>query len=323
MKYIVTDYTVPYYNMALEEYILTNDNFDDEYVFFYVHIPSVIIGKYQNAASETDMKFMEENNIILARRISGGGAVYHDEGNLNFSFICHKKTEGIDFEPYLQPVVNAVRKMGIDATLSGRNDLLAGGRKFGGNAQHISGGEVLCHGTLMVNVNLDILEKVLDADPEKYITKGISSVRSRVVNLSEFSCDITVEKLKKNILDELAGSNGLEEYHLSEEDLASVESLVAEKFSTWEYNFGGKAAFSVTKKKKLPAGLISISYDAKGGIISGISITGDFFADEDVSCLEKALVGTKLIKEDLVDAVKPANVISGVSAEEITEIILY
>lgn len=323
MKYIVTDYTVPYYNMALEEYILTNDKFDDEYVFFYVHRPSVIIGKFQNAASETDMKFMEENNIILARRISGGGAVYHDEGNLNFSFICHKKTEGIDFEPYLRPVVDAVRKMGIDATLSGRNDLLAGGRKFGGNAQHISGNKVLCHGTLMVNVNLDILDKVLDADPEKYITKGISSVRSRVVNLSEFSCDITVEKLKKNILDELAGSNGLEEYHLSEEDLASVESLVAENFSTWEYNFGGKTAFSVTKKKKLPAGLISISYDAKGGIISGISITGDFFADEDVSCLEKALVGTKLIKEDLVDAVKPANVISGVSAEEITEIILY
>ncbi len=318
MKYIKTDYSVPYYNMALEEYIMNNDDFDDEYVFFYVHKPSVIIGKFQNAQSEVCMSFLEESGIILSRRISGGGAVYHDKGNLNFSFICRKKTEGIDFEPYLMPVVAAVRKMGINASLSGRNDLLVDGKKFGGNAQHIIGEKVLCHGTIMVDVNIDSMTKALHTDPEKYISKGISSVRSRVANLTEYEKDITVESVKEGILRELDA----EEYHLSGDDLSAVENLVKEKFSTWEYNFGGKASFSVTKKKKLHAGLVNISYDAKEGKITSISITGDFFAD-DVGGLEKALLGAKLRKEDVIDIISKNNVIAGVSSEELAEIVLY
>ncbi len=324
MKYITADYDIPYYNMALEEYIMGSDGFDDEYVFFYIHKPSVIIGKYQNAMSEVNMKFLEDNNIYLARRISGGGAVYHDGGNLNFSFICRKTNAGIDFEPYVGPVINALEKLGLDASLSGRNDLLLDGRKFGGNAQHISGGKVLSHGTIMVDVNIEDMTKALNVDPEKYTSKGIASVRSRVINLNEkLSVKMTAVKMREYLLKEFSENTDITEYHLTEDDKKAVEKLVAEKFSTWEYNYGGKASFGTTKKKKLPAGLIEISCEADRGVISGISVTGDFFAECDISVLENALTGVKLRYEDIVKAAGINPVISGITAEELAELILY
>ncbi len=324
MKYIKTDYDIPYYNMALEEYIMNNDDFDDEYVFFYIHRPSVIIGKYQNAMSEVNMKYIEQNDIILARRISGGGAVYHDEGNLNFSFICHKTSDKIDFGPFVLPVINALRDLGLDATLSGRNDLLLDGKKFGGNAQHISGDKVLSHGTVMVDVNVENMTMALNVDPEKFISKGISSVRSRVANLNDkLNEKMTAESMREYLLSEFVKNTSIEEYCLTEKDISAVEDLVRNKFSTWQHNFGGKASFGTTKKKKLPAGLLEVSYEAKGGIISKISVTGDYFANCDISILENALVGIPLKYEDIVDAVKDKEVISGLSAEELAELILY
>ncbi len=324
MKYIKTDYDIPYYNMALEEYIMTNDEFTDEYVFFYIHRPSVIIGRFQNAMSEVNMKFLEENDICLARRISGGGAVYHDGGNLNFSFICHKRSDGINFGAYLMPVINAIRKLGADVSLGGRNDLILDGRKFGGNAQHISKDKVLTHGTLMTDVNIENMTGALNVDPEKYTSRGIASVRSRVVNLNEFlEKKMTAFQMREYLECELRKNGDMEEYVLTDEDISQVEKLVKEKFSTWEYNFGGKTTFGTVKKKKLPAGLITISYEADRGMIKNASVTGDFFADDDISVLENALIGVRLIYEDIISSVTGKISVSGLTAEEVAEIILY
>ena len=324
MKYIHTDYTIPYYNMALEEYIMGNDKFSDEYLFFYIHKPSVIIGKYQNALSEVNMKYIEDSGIILARRITGGGAVYHDEGNLNFSFICRRRGDEIDFEPYVRPVIEALGKIGIRAELSGRNDLVLDGRKFGGNAQHMTKDKVLSHGTIMVDVNIENMTMALNVDAEKYISKGISSVRSRVVNIGEYMTDpMNVLELREYLREELSTVYDMDEYILTDEDKLTVEKLVREKFSTWEHNFGGRAKMSINKKKKLPAGMICISCEIKGGIITDVSIQGDFFANDDVAKLEDSLTGIPIRKEDIMSAVGEKQIIKNLSAEEIAELIIY
>lgn len=310
--------------MALEEYLMSNGKFVDEYMIFYIHAPSVIIGKYQSALSEVNMRVLEENNIYLARRLSGGGAVYHDEGNLNFSFVCHKKGDEIDFSPYVQPVIDSLIKLGVNASLGGRNDMLVGDKKIGGNAQHISGNKVLCHGTVMVDVNIENMSEVLSVDPEKYSGRGISSVRSRVANISDFiSQGISAEELREILIKDLSGVYDAEEYVLTDEDRSAVGKLVTEKFSKWEYNFGGRVKLSVSRKKKLPAGLVAVEFDLDGGTIRDIHFSGDFFARGEISTLEEALKGVRLRTEDIISAADGLDIISGVSAKDIAEILIY
>ncbi|MBE6038265.1 MAG: lipoate--protein ligase [Anaerofustis stercorihominis] len=324
MKYIQTAWDIPYYNMALEEYLMQSDKFTDDYLFFYIHKPSVIIGKYQNAMSEVDIKYLRENDIILARRISGGGAVYHDEGNLNFSFICRKKSDTIDFRPFVEPIAKALLSLGVNASLSGRNDLLLDGKKIGGNAQHISGGKVLSHGTILADVDMEKMTNALSVDPEKYKSRGIKSVRSRVTNISDYLGRKTdAYELREHIVSELRKDTLIQIMDLSDEDINEVEKRVKEKFSLWEYNYGGRTSFSTTNKKKYPAGLIELSYNAKAGIITDISVSGDFFANGPVENLYERLIGCPLKYDAVSEALEGDDTISGLSKEELIELILY
>ncbi len=294
MKYIKTDYSVPYYNMALEEYLMNSSSHNDDYVFFYIHHPSIIIGKHQNAYTEINSTYVRENNIYVARRISGGGAVYHDEGNLNYSFIVNSPSgRTVNFAPYIAPVIKTLNKLGVEAVLTGRNDLCIGERKFSGNAQYINGNKVLHHGTLMFDVNIESMLNALNVSEMKIKSKAVESVHSRVINLKEYLPDrMNIQLFKEALLETFFEGEKFEEYKLTPSDIAAVEGLVRDKFGLESYNLGMAHSCLVSKKNKFPAGIVEINFNVKNNSISEFHINGDFFTNKDVSKIENGVIST-------------------------------
>ena len=182
MKLIILSTHDPYYNLAVEEYLFQTA--EDEVFMLWQNEPTVVIGKNQNAYAEVELDVLRERGIHLARRITGGGAVYHDLGNVNYTFIAKSGQQGIDFAHFTAPILRALAELGIRAELSGRNDLLVDGRKFSGNAQYSANGKTLHHGTLLFDSDLTVLSDVLRPDEEKIRSKAVRSVRSRVTNLA-------------------------------------------------------------------------------------------------------------------------------------------
>jgi lipoate-protein ligase A len=303
MKYIKTDWDVPFYNMALEEYVITEFPRDEDFVFFYIHSPSVIVGRHQNTLEEVNRDYAEQNHIYVARRLSGGGAVYHDRGNLNYSVVTAENNGPYDFSALSLPVRNALRALGVDAQLSGRNDLTIDGKKFSGAAQFSHKKRLLHHGTLLFDSDLSSLEKSLNVSPLKIESKGVQSVRSRVTNI----CDhlprpIGIEAFRQRVLDHLTEGRDCSEYGLTAEDVRAVERRVKDKFSTWDWNWGQSPQYSLQKIRKFPCGIVDLRLDIDQGTIRGLTIFGDFFSRKDVAGLTETLIGTKYSKADLADA---------------------
>ena len=194
--------TNPQINLAIEEYVLRNLGEDESYLLFYINEPSIIIGKNQNTIEEINTDYVESKGIKVVRRLSGGGAVYHDFGNLNFSFITKDDGDSFhNFKKFTEPVVQALKKMGINAELSGRNDLMVEGRKISGNAQFSTKGKMFSHGTLLFNSEMDHIVSALKVRKDKIESKGIKSVRSRVANISEFLHEpMTMEQFRMELL---------------------------------------------------------------------------------------------------------------------------
>jgi lipoate-protein ligase A len=306
MLYIETDWDIPFYNMALEEYILTQLPEDEDCLFFYIHSPSVIVGRHQNTIEEINRDYVEANGIYVARRLSGGGAVYHDRGNLNYSVITTKQDDKpYDFARLSLPVLHAVRALGADARQSGRNDLTIDGRKFSGAAQLSAGNRLLHHGTLLFDSDLGNLQKALNVGPLKIESKGIKSVRSRVTNISGYLSEkIGIEDFRQIILSYLLNDQKCRQYRLSDDDRRNVEKRVREKFSTWAWNWGQSPRFDLQKTRKLSCGIVDLRLDIDGGMIRGLSIFGDFFALKDIRELSGKLVGTQYSKPALESAVE-------------------
>lgn len=326
MKYIRTDYNVPYYNMALEEYLMESDKHRDDYVFFYIHRPSVIIGRHQNAYAEVNSAYIKEHGIIVSRRISGGGAVYHDEGNLNFSFITNSRGgKVVDFKPYIEPVVKALGKVGVNAVLTGRNDLCIGDRKFSGNAQYIAGGKVLHHGTLMFDVNVENMLNALNVSEMKISSKAVESVRSRVINLREYlPKGMDILEFKQILLDTFFEGEAFGEYSLTDEDKKAVDKLVEERFSKESYNFGVLRPFEIVKKRKFKAGIVEISFNVKGNVLTEFCINGDFFCNKNIDDIGKLVLGCEFTKASVRARLTEINFdsyIANFSAEEMLELI--
>lgn len=306
MKYIKTDWKKTAYNMAMEEYIINSMPMDD-YLTFYIHDPAIIIGQHQNTIEEINQDYVKEKGIQVQRRLSGGGAVYHDHGNLNFSFIVRGTVENVnDFDVLTRPVVKTLEKMGIKAELSGRNDLLIDGKKFSGNAQFFSKGKLLQHGTILFNSEMSELGKALKVKELKIESKGIKSVRSRVTNIMDYLEDksFTIDQFKELLIKTIGEIYPLEEYTLTEEDLKNIQELVDTKFSTWEWNYGKSPKFNVTKTEKFPFGIVDAKINVLKGVISEIRIFGDFFVRQEIGVLEKALTGVKYTKEDVLKALE-------------------
>lgn len=296
-----------YFNIALEEYLLYQYPTQDIFLL-YINAPSIIIGKFQNTLAEVNLDYVKEKKIKVVRRMSGGGAVYHDLGNLNFSF--HTLLEGndfMDFSQFTAPVIKILNNLNVPAKLEGRNDLLVDGKKFSGNAKLARNGKMIQHGTLLFNSEMSVLDDALKINPLKYKDKAVKSNRSRVINLSEYlPKEMTTEDLKKMLINEMmVNHKEASIYNLTEEDILGVKKLITTKYQTWDWNFGFSPKYSFQNAIKIPAGYIEAHLDVeKGGIITKVKIFGDFFATNPIEELEEKFIGiaheTHLIKDILI-----------------------
>ncbi|CAM5215505.1 lipoate--protein ligase OS=Ureibacillus acetophenoni OX=614649 GN=SAMN05877842_11914 PE=4 SV=1 [Ureibacillus acetophenoni] len=320
--------TDPRVNLAIEEYILRNlDVEKDSYLLFYINQPSIIIGKNQNTIEEINTDYVEENGIIVVRRLSGGGAVYHDLGNLNFSFIT--KDDGDSFNNYkkfTQPVVDALANLGVQAELSGRNDILAEGRKVSGNAQYSTKGRMFSHGTLMFDLNIDDVVNALKVKQDKIESKGIKSVRSRVTNIKPFlKEDITIEQFKLEILKSIfGGEDQIQYYELTDEDWEKIHEISRTRYQTWEWNYGKSPRFNIQKTERFPSGGIDLRLEVSKGIIEEIKIYGDFFGVGEVAEIEELLTGVQYSREAISEKlgdIDIAHYFGGISKEDFLKLI--
>lgn len=239
MKVLISPSNDPYFNIAAEEYLLHHSN--DELLFLYINTDAVIVGKHQNALAEINYKHIIENNIPVIRRISGGGTVFHDLGNLNFAFFSTtEEGKQIDFERFSKPILNALHECGIVARREGKNDLRSAEFKISGNAGHVYKNRVVHHGTLLVNANLQELHNCLKVKQGVYIDKAVQSIRSAVINLRDIDSSISITELTSKIVSSVDGT-------IIEPDIAfndAVNSLALAKFRTWEWNLAYSPSYT-------------------------------------------------------------------------------
>lgn len=320
--------TDPRVNLAIEEYILRNlDVEKDSYLLFYINQPSIIIGRNQNSIEEINTDYVEDNDVIVVRRLSGGGAVYHDLGNLNFSFITKDDGESFhNYKKFTQPVVDALANLGVQAELSGRNDILAEGRKVSGNAQYATKGRMFSHGTLMFNLDIDAVVNALKVKQDKIESKGIKSVRSRVTNiLPFFKEEITIDQFKLEILKSIfGGEEKINYYELSDEDWDKIHEISRSRYQTWEWNYGKSPRFNIQKTERFPSGGLDLRLEVNKGVIEEIKIYGDFFGVGEVIEIEQLLIGVpysrEAIDEKLGD-IDIAHYFGGIAKEEFLKLI--
>ena len=299
MRYLVNNSTDPYFNMALDEFCLENIVREEPYFYLWKNRPSVIIGLNQNAYSEVNLPYLRANGINLVRRVTGGGAVYHDLQNLNYTIV------GLSLTP--QPIVDALHRLGVPAELSGRNDIFVEGRKVSGYARRVSGCQEIIHGTLMYDVDLETLTHVLDTPGSKLQAKGIGSVRSRVANLREYLPGFsTLDELQAALQEILADGDGVIE--LSEDQLSEVRKMADGKFATWDFIYGRSRQTGFIREAKLPCGTVEADINLDRGLITGISFSGDFMFDEPVTELESKLTGCRFEREALACVLDDATV---------------
>jgi lipoate---protein ligase len=303
--------TDPRINLAIEEYALKNLDINESYLLFYINKPSIIIGKNQNTIEEINTEYVEDKGIVVVRRLSGGGAVYHDLGNLNFSFITKDDGESFhNFRKFTEPVIAALNKLGVNAELSGRNDILAEGKKISGNAQFSTRGRMFSHGTLLFNSEMDHVVSALKVKKDKIESKGIKSIRSRVANISEFLNEkIEIEDFRSLLLKNIfEGNNDIPEYVLTDEDWEKIYQLSEERYQNWEWNYGKSPKFNLQHSHRFPVGSIDVRLEVNKGIIENCKIYGDFFGVGDVSEIENKLKNTRYEKNDIEKALTDTNI---------------
>ncbi|MER2262499.1 MAG: lipoate--protein ligase [Psychrobacillus sp.] len=319
--------TDPRINLAIEEYALnTMDVEKDSFLLFYINQPSIIIGRNQNTIEEINTDFVEQNGIIPVRRLSGGGAVYHDLGNLNFSFLTKDDGDSFrNFKKFTQPVVDALKKMGVDAELSGRNDILAGGKKISGNAQFSTRGRMFSHGTLMFDTEIDAVVSALKVKKDKIESKGIKSIRSRVTNIVDLLDEpMTIEEFRLAILSSIFGGEDKVQYwELTEEDWANIHKLSEERYQKWEWNYGKSPKFNIQHSHRFPTGSVDVRLEVNKGVIEEVKFFGDFFGVGEVEEVEVLLVGKNYSKEGIEQALESVDVpkyFGGITKEELIQL---
>ena len=283
-------------NLALEEYVLRQRMPDDDLLLFYVNAPAIIIGRNQNTVEEIDGDVVAARGITVVRRISGGGAVYHDLGNLNFSFMTRDVHGRFNrYDRFNGPVVEVLRELGAPAEIGGRNDILVEGRKISGNAQFATVDRMFSHGTLLLDSNLDDVTAALRPKPGKVESKGVKSIRSRVANIREFlTAPIAVDELRLRIVERIFGTRDLARVplvELTDADWDAVHELVRRRYGAWEWNYGENPPCNVQRARRFPAGEIDARIDVHGGRIGAIRFFGDYMGRQDVGALESRLIG--------------------------------
>ncbi len=329
MKYINNLSNNPWYNLAFEEYCFKNLPKDENYVILWVNEPAIIVGKNQNTIEEINSDYVRQNNIKIVRRVTGGGAVYHDLGNLNFTFITTVSgAVKIDFGKINIPMLKSLERLGINAELSGRNDLTLEGKKISGIAQSVEKNRVLNHGTILFDTDLTVLSNALNVKKDKIESKGVKSVKSRVTNIRPYlNLDVDILTFKDLLIENIFSLEDLkpEEYKLTDLQLDEVDKLFKEKYSTWEWNYGESPEFDYKNYKRFPFGSIEVRLEVKSGVIKESKIYGDFFGVEDVGLLEEKLKGKRYDREVLEDFIKNESLeryFGSITNEEFLELLM-
>jgi lipoate-protein ligase A len=317
--------TDPRLNLALEEFLLRHVRIAEPLLLFYINEPSVIIGRNQNTLEEIDPEYVKANDIHLVRRMSGGGAVYHDLGNLNFSFITEGQEDLHNFARFTDPVIRVLRELGIDAQLRGRSDIFAAGKKISGNAQYATRGRMFSHGTLLFDTNIAAMLKAINPRRVKIESKAVQSVRNYVSNIRELLPeDMTITELKQAILAGTFGGNQIPTHELSEEDWDHVRRISADRYGTWEWNVGRSPRFNVQKSERFAAGKVDARIDVDKGLIQSIKIYGDFAGKQEIAELEARLIGVRYDPDILAETLQDSNIqhyIGGLTREQFLKMI--
>lgn len=301
----------PSINLAAEEYVIRHIAPEEEILLFYINGPSIIIGRNQNTIQEINTDYVEANNIKVVRRLSGGGAVYHDEGNLNFSFIApHSKDNFHNFKKFTEPVIKVLNNMGVPAELRGRNDIVVNDQKISGNAQYVAGERMVSHGTLLWQADLGRVGEALRVKAAKIESKGIKSIRSRVANITEFieGEPMSVEAFREHIIESVFEGKEIKTYQLTTSDWEAVEKLADERYRNWDWNYGRSPAFDIQRETRYAGGEIEVYLDVAQGEIKDVKFYGDFFGQRGVDELETLLVDTRYAPESLAKALEKINI---------------
>ena len=324
MIYLESPSRDPYFNLALEEYVFERMDKSKSYFLLWQNDNTIVVGKYQNTAEEIDQAYVDAHGIRVARRLSGGWAVYHDKGNLNFTFIVDRAdAPGLNFKIFVEPVIQALARFGVHAAFTGRNDLTIDGMKFSGNAQYARRGRLLHHGCIMLDSNLTSVADALRVKEAKFASKAVKSVRSRVTTINAHApAPISMEDFKGALKECAMASGELEPCTLTEEDLAAIRKLRDEKYATWAWNYGCSPAYDMRREMKFPAGLVTAHLSAEGGKIKAVRFYGDFFGGE-LGELEGAMAGLPLDGHltEALEALRVGDYMSGITAEELSRLL--
>ena len=303
MKFIQNNSTDPHFNMAFDEFCLEQLKADEPVFYLWQNRPSVIIGLNQSAYAEVNLPYLQEKGIVLARRVTGGGAVYHDLQNLNYTITGRIRDLETDYPAYVETMARALRELGVPAELSGRNDILVEGRKCSGYAKRVSKDRLMIHGTLMYDVDIDTLTQVLATPGSKLSAAGVSSVRSRVANLKAYLPQFDgIHAFQAALQALLAGDD--EEIQLSEEQLAQIESDAATKYRTWEWIYGHSPVAAFRVQRKFACGTVEASFSLKNGCIDNLRFSGDFLGNLPPDRIAAALQGCRYTREDLLETLR-------------------
>lgn len=326
-SYIDVTTTDPAFNLALEQYVFDALPRHRNYFLLWQNDNAVIVGRHQNTLAEINETYVRENGIQVVRRLSGGGAVYHDLGNLNFTFI-QDAASGIhlDLGLFCRPMAQAIRSLGAQAVVNGRNDITVNGKKFSGNAQYMRDGRVMHHGTILFDSDLTAASLALCPDPEKVHAKGVKSVRSRMTTLREqIPGRISLAEFKTRLLEELFAGQPMEPYTLTADDFGEIESLRRERYSTWEWNYGGSPPCDLIRKGRVEGcGSVEARFRIQNGRIRDAAFRGDFFSAREPQALAGRFAGLRPIAEDYrkaLDGVDVSEYFTGLGKEELLAIL--
>ena len=307
LSYLNLTTTDPAFNLAAEEYVFDHLPADRMYVMLWQNDNAIIIGKHQNTLAQIDQAYVEEKGIRVVRRRSGGGAVYHDLGNLNFTIITDSGESGeLDFGRFCDIVLRALERVGIRAERNGRNDMTLDGKKFSGNAQYIRGGRVMHHGTILFDSDAQVLSRALQVDPEKIRAKGVDSVRSRVTNVRPWlPVDMPLAQFRRVLLESILQDYPGEEIQFTPQDLAQIDAIRAGRYDTWQWNYGRSPACTVLRKQRVEGcGTVEAYLTVDKGCIAALEFRGDFFSARDPETLAQKLTGCPYRREVLEERLR-------------------
>ncbi|MBR4771176.1 MAG: lipoate--protein ligase [Bacteroidales bacterium] len=325
MLSIIDNHTDPYWNLAAEEYLL--GRFDCPVFRLWQNAPAVIVGRNQNARAEINQEYIDSHGIAVVRRLSGGGAVYHDLGNVNYTFLdarSRKESSAEMFARFTAPVIAALAKLGVEAKLEGRNDLTIDGAKFSGNAIYVSSGRMMHHGTMLFDTSMDEMAAALSADTSKFTSKAVESRRSRVTNiLPHLPKPMTAAEFIAFIGQEISAE--AEPYTYTQEDIQAIDLLAERKYRRAEWNFAAGPAYSYVKTAKFPCGTITLTAKIEKGIIEGLAITGDYFFTLNTREFCEAMRGCPLSKEKIAERASDlpfGDYFNGITLEELCSLFI-